>query len=284
MVTLPSAETPRETRAEAPFAPPRVHRVLARRRDTHDTVSLDIEDAAMSCAPGQFNMLCAYGQGEIPISVSAVAGARITHTVRAVGPVSEALTRMPAGAALGVRGPFGRGWPLDELRGKDVVVVAGGLGLAPLRPAVHHFIAHRPDYGRVVLLYGARTPVDLLYTREIERWRGRFDLEVKVTVDVATQSWRGDVGVVTKLFPRLELDPSRAGALVCGPEVMMRFAATGLADAGIADAAIWLSMERNMQCGAGVCGHCQLGPFLICRDGPVLSFATLAPFLRTRQL
>jgi NAD(P)H-flavin reductase len=271
--------------AEAAFAPPRLARVKARRKETHDTVSLDIEDTSTSgCAPGQFNMLCAFGKGEVPISVSAVREGRITHTVRSVGLVTEALTAMPPGSVLGMRGPFGRGWPIAELRGKDVVVVAGGLGLAPLRPAVHALLANRAEYGRLVLLYGARTPADLLFTAEVERWRGRFDVEVLVTVDAAAQAWRGEVGVVTKLFSRINVDEERAAALVCGPEIMMRFAASGLTDAGFNEANVWLSMERNMQCGTGVCGHCQLGPFLICRDGPVLPMSQLAPLLRVREL
>lgn len=270
--------------AEAAFAAPRLLRVKARRKETHDTVSLDIDDPATVYAPGQFNMLCAFGKGEVPISISAVRGERITHTVRSVGLVTEALTSMSPGATIGIRGPFGRGWPLDELRGKDVVVVAGGLGLAPLRPAVHALLADRAEYGRLVLLYGARTPVDLLFTSEVEKWRGRFDAEVMVTVDAATMAWRGDVGVVTKLFSRVSVDQKRAAALVCGPEIMMRFAATGLIDAGFEEAKVWLSMERNMQCGAGVCGHCQLGPLLICRDGPVFPMSQLAPLLRVREM
>lgn len=270
--------------ADAAFAAPRVVRVKARRKDTHDTVSLDVDDPGVGYAPGQFNMVCAFGKGEVPISISAVRGDRITHTVRSVGLVTAALTSRSPGSVVGLRGPFGRGWPLSELRGKDVVVVAGGLGLAPLRPAVHALLAHRAEYGRLVLLYGARTPVDLLFTGEVERWRGRFDVEVMVTVDAATQAWRGDVGVVTKLFSRVHVDEQRAAALVCGPEIMMRFAAAGLADAGFDDANVWLSMERNMQCGAGVCGHCQLGPFFVCRDGPVFPMSELAPLLRVREM
>ena len=270
--------------AEAAFDAPRLLRVKATRKETHDTVSLEIDDPMTVYAPGQFNMLYAFGKGEVPISISAVHGERVTHTVRSVGLVTDALASMPAGAVIGVRGPFGRGWPLEELRGKDVVVVGGGLGLAPLRPAVHALLAHRAEYGRLVLLYGARTPADLLFTREVERWRGRFDVEVMVTVDAATQAWRGDVGVVTKLFSRVSVDEQRAASLVCGPEVMMRFAAAGLVDAGFDEANIWLSMERNMQCGAGVCGHCQLGPLLICRDGPVFPMSQLAPLLRVREM
>lgn len=270
--------------ADGPFAPPRVARVAARRRETHDTVSVDVEDATTGYAPGQFSMLSASGHGEVPISVSALGRDAVTHTVRSVGTATEALTRLQAGSIVGVRGPFGVGWPVSELRGRDVIVVAGGLGLAPLRPAVHHLIAHRPEYGRLVLLYGARTPLDLLFTHEVERWRARFDLDAWVTVDAADRSWRGEVGVVTKLFRRLSIDAERAAALVCGPEIMMRFAAGGLVDLGIDPSAIWLSMERNMQCGAGVCGHCQLGPYLICRDGPVLPLSHLAPLMAVKEL
>jgi NAD(P)H-flavin reductase len=270
--------------AEAPFAPPRLARVLARRRETHDTVSLDIEDSATVFAPGQFNMLYAFGKGEVPISVSAVHSGVITHTVRSVGLVTDALTRLRPGSTVGVRGPFGQGWPIAELLDKDVVVVAGGLGLAPLRPAIEALLANRAGYGRLVLMYGSRTPLDLLFPGQVERWRGRFDVEVLVTVDAASQGWRGEVGVVTRLFRRLNLDRDRASALVCGPEVMMRFGAAGLVDAGIPESSIWLSMERNMQCGAGVCGHCQLGPFLLCRDGPVLPWSRLAPLMQVKEL
>jgi NAD(P)H-flavin reductase len=276
MVTSPPAE--RE------LAPPRLARVTARRRETHDTVSLDFEAPSLNCAPGQFNMLYAFGRGEVPISVSAMRGGVVTHTVRNVGLVTAALAEARPGTPIGVRGPFGVGWPVAELRGRDVVIVAGGLGLAPLRPAVHAVLAERAAYGRVTVLYGARTPNDLLFPREVERWRGRFDVDVQVTVDAAPASWRGEVGVVTKLFRNLKVDPSRAGALVCGPEVMMRFAANGLLDSGLAESSIWLSMERNMQCGAGVCGHCQLGPFLMCRDGPVLPYSVLAPLMRVKEL
>ena len=258
--------------------------MLARRRETHDTVSLVLEDPGVDYAPGQFNMLYAFGEGEVPISVSALAGARITHTVRRVGLATAALVELSPGSPIGIRGPFGRGWPLAEMAGKDVVVVAGGLGLAPLRPAVHTLLARRAEFGRLVLLYGARSPLDLLFTHEVERWRGRFDVEVMVTVDAAPRDWRGDVGVVTKLFGRIKVDPERAAVMICGPEIMMQFAATGLLDAGFNEGDIWLSMERNMQCGAGVCGHCQLGPYLICRDGPVLTMSALRPLLRQREL
>lgn len=270
--------------ADRALGAPRVLEVLARRRETRDTVSLDLAGGGEEHAPGRFNMLYAFPAGEVPISVSAAGGGTITHTIRDVGLATGALTRLRPGERVGVRGPFGRGWPLPSLRGADVVVVAGGLGLAPLRPAVHELLRDRARYGRVSLLVGARTPADLLFHRELESWRARFDLDVEVTVDAAGPAWRGDVGVVTTLFGRLGVDPGEAAALVCGPEVMMRFAVAGLLQRGFDPARIWLSLERNMQCGAGVCGHCQLGPYLICRDGPVLSFAELQPWLGIDQL
>lgn len=270
--------------ADRALGAPRVLEVLARRRETRDTVSLDLAGGGEEHAPGRFNMLYAFPAGEVPISVSAAGGGTITHTIRDVGLATGALTRLRPGERVGVRGPFGRGWPLPSLRGADVVVVAGGLGLAPLRPAVHELLRDRARYGRVSLLVGARTPADLLFHRELESWRARFDLDVEVTVDAAGPAWRGDVGVVTTLFGRLGVDPGEAAALVCGPEVMMRFAVAGLVQRGFDPARIWLSLERNMQCGAGVCGHCQLGPYLICRDGPVLSFAELQPWLGIDQL
>jgi NAD(P)H-flavin reductase len=276
MATLPTAE--------APFGPPRVVTVKARRRETRDTVSLDFEDPLATYAPGQFNMLYAFGKGEVPISISSVDGQRVTHTVRDVGLVTKALTELRAGSVMGVRGPFGQGWPVEASRGRNVVIVAGGLGLAPLRPAVETVLRNRDDYQRIVILYGARTPGDLMFVRELERWRGRFDIDVHVTVDAAPRGWRGEVGVVTKLFKRIAVEPDFSTAMVCGPEVMMRFAATGLIDVGINADDIWLSMERNMQCGAGVCGHCQMGPFLICRDGPVLQLSRLAPLMQVKEL
>lgn len=268
-----------------PFGPPRFRPVLARRRETHDTVTLEIADEQGSGSePGHFNMLYAFGQGEIPISISgSTAPGRLSHTVRAVGPVSGALTRLRAASVVGVRGPFGRPWPVTESVGRDVVVVAGGLGMAPLRPVVQAVLAERRRYGRLDLLYGARTPHDLLFARELERWR-RSDLRLGVTVDAAPSGWQGNVGVVTGLFRQLSLDPGRTVAMVCGPELMMRFAVKGLRDLGLPPEAIWVSLERNMECGAGICGHCQLGPLLICRDGPVFRFSDVERLLGVKEL
>jgi NAD(P)H-flavin reductase len=173
---------------------------------------------------------------------------------------------------VGVRGPFGSHWPLEQAAGKDVVLAAGGIGLAALRSAMYQIIAQRERYGKVVLLYGARTPEDILYRRECEHWRAHFDLEVYVTVDRATGSWRGSVGVVTKLIPRAPFDPLNTMALVCGPEVMMRFSTAELEKRGVAAEHIFVSMERNMKCALGFCGHCQYGPNFVCKDGPVFPY------------
>lgn len=270
-------------------APYRVRRVV---RDTHDTVTLELAAGeGTAFAPGQFNMLYVFGLGEVPISISgdpAKSGV-LTHTVRAVGAVTRALRGLRRGGVVGLRGPFGSAWPLDQAAGRDVVVMAGGIGLAPLRPAVYHLLAHRDRYGRVVVLYGARTPADLLYTRELARWRGRFDVQIEVTVDAAPvpatagRAWRGHVGVAGTLLPLAEFEPSDAVALVCGPEVMMRFAIADLRHRGLAPEQIYLSMERNMRCAIGLCGHCQFGPAFVCKDGPVFRYDRLAPFLGVRE-
>jgi NAD(P)H-flavin reductase len=265
---------------------PAVVRVRNRRRETRDTWTLSVDAGDFAFQPGQFNMLYAFGIGEIPVSVSGDPGRSgpLMHTVRAVGDVSRALTRLKLGDALGVRGPFGSAWPVAESRGFDVVVVAGGLGLAPLRPAICRLFAEREHYGRIAVLYGTRSPDDILYRREIESWRRRLDVEAEVTVDHAKSGWHGSVGVVTKLIGRAAFDPDRTVALVCGPEIMMRFAATALETAGIASERIHVSMERNMKCAIGQCGHCQLGPTLVCRDGPVMRYDRVNRLLTVREL
>lgn len=235
--------------------------------------------------PGQFNMLYLHGIGEVPISISGDPGhpEQLTHTIRAVGSVTRAMDRLGAGAALGVRGPYGSAWPMRELTGRDVLVVAGGLGLAPLRPAILHMLANRDAYGRIVILYGARTPADLLFREQLERWRGRFDVRLEAIVDRAGRDWRGPVGVVTKLIGEVPLDPDDA-VLVCGPEVMMRFAIRELEHRGVPRDGIWVSIERSMKCGIGLCGHCQLGGVFACKDGPVFRYDRIAPSLNVREL
>jgi NAD(P)H-flavin reductase len=173
---------------------------------------------------------------------------------------------------------------MEPAHGHDVVVVAGGIGLAPLRPALYHLLLHRVQYGRLVLLCGARTPKDLLYARELREWRGRFDIEVDVTVDRATADWQGAVGVVTRLVERAPFDPGSAMAFVCGPEIMIRFAVMALQQRGVAARSVHVSMERNMKCAVGLCGHCQLGPLFVCRDGPVFRYDQTLPFFGMREV
>jgi NAD(P)H-flavin reductase len=272
----------------AQAAAPRIARVRRRRRDAPDawTLELDMADGAFfDFAPGQFNMLTAFGVGEAAISVSGdPAAGPLAHTVRAVGPVSRALAQLGPGDPVGVRGPFGVGWPMAAGEGKDVVLVAGGLGLAPLRPAIYRLLGDRARYAKVTLLFGARRPEDILFRSEVESWRGRFDIDVEVTVDHAEPEWRGHVGVVTTLISRLDLHPANTLAMACGPEVMMRFVAMALVDKGLAESAIHLSMERNMKCAIGHCGHCQLGTVLVCRDGPVFTYQRLKPLLAVKEL
>jgi NAD(P)H-flavin reductase len=268
---------------------PTMARVLRRRRELADTWTLELETedrTLLGFGPGQFNMLYLPGVGEVAISVSGdPAGARhLVHTIRDVGRVSGALTRLKPGARLGVRGPFGSIWPVAAAAGRDVVVVAGGLGLAPLRPAIYRLLAERERFGHMAILYGTRSPNDILYPRELERWRRRLDVQIEVTVDHAGLDWHGHIGVVTHLISRAAFDPEQTVALVCGPEIMMRFAALALHDAGVPDEGIHLSMERNMKCALGHCGRCQFGPMLVCRDGPVVSFERIAHLLTAKEL
>lgn len=261
--------------------------VAERRQETADTWTLTLEPGAgegPTIAPGQFVMVYAFGIGEVPISVSGPPGrpGPVVLTVRAVGAVSGAICASGPGAVLGLRGPFGTTWPIAASAGADVVVVAGGIGLAPLRPVVLHAHESRAQYGKVALLYGARTPGDLLYTEQLESWRDSISLDV--TVDAAAAGWAGTVGVVPKLVADAEFDPAKAVAFVCGPEIMMRFTIEALLERGVPPERIHISLERNMRCGVGHCGHCQLGPTLICRDGPVYSYATAAPWLEVREL
>jgi NAD(P)H-flavin reductase len=272
--------------APAPMAP-RPFRVVSRRPETGDTWTLELEamgGAPLAPRPGQFTMLYAFGIGEVPISVSRIDRTRLVHTVRVVGAVTEAICASRPDSVLGVRGPYGNAWPVVQAAGRDVVIVAGGIGLAPLRPALLHVLEHRAEYGKVTLLYGGRTPADLLYRRELDDLAARSDLHVNVTVDTADATWRGDVGVVPKLIERADFDPASAVAFVVGPEIMMHFSAQALLARGVGGDRIQVSMERNMRCGLGHCGHCQLGPTLICRGGPVYSWAALQSLMAVREL
>ena len=268
---------------------PRLFRVERTRRDTRDTFTLElapVDGDPLRFDAGQFTMLHAWGVGEVPISISGdpTADGLLEHTIRNVGSVTRALVGSARGDVLGVRGPFGTGWEVDHGEGGDVVFVAGGIGLAPLRPALLQVAAHRDRYSRALLLYGARTPEDILFAPDLARWQEESGIEVIVTVDNGPHDWRGRVGFVTQLVPRAGFDPSRTTAYVCGPEVMMRSCALALRDRGVRADRIRLSMERNMKCGVGLCGHCQLRELFLCVDGPVLGFDRLEPLMSRWEL
>jgi NAD(P)H-flavin reductase len=266
------------------------YRVAARERETGDSVTLHLEPVGNRIAPfapGQFTMLYARGVGEVAISISgdpSLGDATLTQTIRDVGAVSRALCRADLDTRIGVRGPFGRGWDLDTARGRDLVIVAGGVGLAPLRPVLLGALARRSEFGRVVLIAGARTPAEFLFRDQLAEWSKRADLEVELTVDRPADGWTGGVGFVTEPLGRLAVDPIRSTAFLCGPEPMMRFSANVLLGMELPRADIRVSLERNMKCGAGLCGHCQLGPLLLCRDGPVVDYEHAEPLLAIREL
>ena len=252
------------------------------------TLGLRFTDPAVREAyrfePGQFNMLYVPGYGEAAISISSDAQDRavISHTVRFVGNVTRALSRLRAGDQLGIRGPFGSSWPIGELEGKDVFIACGGIGLPPLRPAIHHLMRHRKKYGKVTLLYGARTPSELMYTGEYDRWR-EADIDIETTVDRAEADWTGRVGVVPMWFYQFRIDPHKTTVLTCGPEIMIRFVIFEALARRVPPESIHVSLERNMKCGQGACGHCQIGPYFICRDGPVFRFSQLEPFFNVEE-
>jgi NAD(P)H-flavin reductase len=261
---------------------PVLYRVEATKRETHDTFTLDLVPMNGSdnapFEPGQFNMLYVFGAGEVPISISGDPAVfpSLRHTTRVVGAVTKAMSLLERGDAVGVRGPFGSRWPIAEMAGRDFVIVAGGIGLAPLRPVLYSLTKGRARYRRIVLLYGARTLEDILYRRELERWHSKLDVDIQVTVDRASNGWHGNVGVVTTLIGRSAFEPANTVALVCGPEVMMRFALMELQKRGVPAEQTFLSMERNMKCAVGFCGHCQYGPTFLCKDGPVFRFDRIA--------
>ncbi|MEW2433264.1 FAD/NAD(P)-binding protein [Streptomyces caniferus] len=272
--------------AVRPALVPLPYRVVGRTEETRDTAEIVLEPVAAALppfGPGQFAMVYAFGVGDIPLSLSGIDGQRLTHTVRAVGAVSQALHSLRPGRTAGVRGPLGSGWNLRTQAGRDLLVVAGGLGLAPLRPLVRDVLAAPQRFGRLNILIGARTPGDLLCARDIDDWRAA-GARIEVTVDRPDDTWQGDVGVVTALLDRAVFDPGGTSAFVCGPEVMMRATARELVHRGLTPDRIRLSLERTMHCGTGHCGHCQLGPLLLCLDGPVVTWARAEPLLAVKEL
>jgi NAD(P)H-flavin reductase len=264
--------------------------VEQRTAETADTINLELVPPPTAepsrFRPGQFNMLYVFGVGEVAISVSGdpARPERLVHTVRSAGKVTAALAQARPGTAVGVRGPYGTGWPLEAAAGNDVILVAGGLGLPPLRPVLYELLRHRERYGRIEVIYGARTPKDLVYYDQIQEWRARSDLRFQTTVDAAGRDWYGDVGLVTARVPDVRVDPARTIAFLCGPEIMMKFTAQALEAKGVRDESIYVSLERNMKCAIGICGHCQFGPEFVCRDGPVFRYHDVRRFLSIREL
>jgi NAD(P)H-flavin reductase len=237
-----------------------------------------------AASPGQFNMIYIYGLGEVPVSISSLPRRHggyvyVDHTIRVVGAVTRAIVaRVAPGSVVGVRGPYGRGWPLREAEGRDLVVVAGGIGLAPLKPVIERVAAEREAYGRVNILYGARTPEQLLYKRELEGYAKIPNTKLLLSVDSAGSGWPHHVGFVTDLIDHVDVDVESAVAFICGPEVMMRVAVKKLLERGFKEDRVYVSLERRMRCGVGVCGTCQLGHYFVCRDGPVFSISELGEY------
>lgn len=259
--------------------------------ETDDTFTLLIDPPLMngrpfSFRPGQFNMVYAFGLGESAISISSdpAKSDSLAHTIHRVGTVTSALSRLRRGDTIGLRGPFGTAWPLEEAVGKDVCIVAGGIGLAPLRPVIYTLISRRKEFGRIVILYGARSPLDLLYRVELEEWSKVPNTEVIITVDRGDSSWKGHIGVVTALFSYIKMDSPSTIAMVCGPEIMMKYTYEELERRGLSQEQIYISMERNMKCGVGLCGHCQFGPRFICKDGPVFRLPQVRHLLDKKEI
>lgn len=248
------------------------------------TLTLELEEGGeardLAFAPGQFNMLYLPSYGECAISISSDPSApgRISHTIRAAGSLTCALTSLGAGDVVGLRGPFGTAWPVDRAVGRDLLLASGGIGLASLRSVIHHVVRRRSDFGRVLLLYGARTPADLLYADSYDAWQ-KGGIEIHATVDRADPRWTGPVGAAPRLFDRLELDEKKTVVMICGPEAMTRTVVDEAIARRIPREEIFVSLERNMKCAIGLCGHCQLGPHFVCKDGPIFPIPTVEPFI-----
>ena len=284
-----TVQTMSSARYESGHLVPVPAQIINVRQETGDIFTLVLqrrEGNALPFLPGQFNMLYAFAVGEAAISISGDPHQAdyMAHTIRAVGSVTNALAKMQTGDVVGIRGPFGTPWPIEAALGRDLLLISGGIGLAPLRPVLHHVLRRRNDFARVLLLHGSRTPADILYASELAHWQSRKDLQVLITVDRADTSWSGRVGVVPSLVRKAVFDVQTALAFICGPEVMMRYSVRSALARGIRKDQIWLSLERNMQCAVGLCGHCQLGPAFICKDGPVFRYDVIEPFLELEGL
>lgn len=280
-----------QTTPEAPRSPmlPHLYRVRENRPLTVDVFELLLSSQngkPLPFAPGQFNMLYHFGAGEVPISFSGDPAdpSHCVHTIRVVGTMTKLLSRLEPGDAIGLRGPYGNGWPTEECKGKDILLVAGGIGMAPLRPVLYQLLANREEGQRIILLYGSRVPKEVLYQEQLTQWQQQSGLELHLTVDGALPGWKGSVGFVTGLISQIDLQPQSTIAFLCGPEIMMRFGLRELVHRGMLPSQIYFSMERNMECAVGFCGHCQLGPEFICKDGPVFRADRLQPWLGKREI
>lgn len=260
------------------------------RSETSDTMTLDLiaadDGPPLGFSPGQFTMMYVFGIGEVPISIcgNPEYPQTLVHTVRAVGAVTNAICALKRDDVIGIRGPYGTAWPVEDAVGRDIVIVAGGIGLAPVRPAIYWVLNRRSDYESFSIIYGARTPEEMLFADEVRTWRARFDVNVQVTVDRGGPGWMGDVGVVTPLLNRAAFNPSNTTAIVCGPEVMMRVVARDFIGRGLPSSDVYVSLERNVKCGIGFCGHCQIGTQFICKDGPVVPYERVAERLGLEEL
>ncbi len=268
---------------------PRPFEVRSRREEAGDCVTLDLaplDGEAVAFEAGQFTMLYVHGIGEVAISISGdpAESGSLVHTIRPVGAISQALCGLAEGERVGVRGPMGNAWPLERAAGKHLMIIGGGLGLAPVRPIIYWALANRERLASIDIVYGARAPDQILFARQLLGLSAADGVRVGITVDLADQDWSGQVGIVTDLIPPMLRDPAETVAMMCGPEIMMRFTAQALAGADVPAEDIYLSMERNMKCGIGWCGHCQLGPHLICRDGPVFAYPAVRDLMSVWEL
>lgn len=275
----------------SPLLVPRPYRVINKVEEAEDIVSLHVvplEGSLPHFRPAQVGMVGAFGIGEAAISISSATDNRHYHayTIRRAGPISGALVDTAVGGTITVRGPFGTPWPIENVTTGQLLIVGGGLGIAPLRAVIEQAIGHQNPFDRLVVAYGAKTPELLVYREDLDRWN-EDGAEVALIVDGADDRWTGPTGVVPDLLGEdraVDLDWADVSAFICGPDVMMHFAATALVNLGVPRGRIWLTLERNMQCGNALCGHCQLGPFIVCRDGPVVNYAAIAPFQRVDEL
>lgn len=269
-----------ETLQPSPF------RIISKKFENFDTFTIQLEPVdgqnAMDFLPGQFNMLYAFGTGEAPISFSSCG--QLIHTIKIVGNVTRALSRCEVGDEVGVRGPYGKPWPVDKVKGRNLLLAAGGIGLAPIRSLLYYLLANRGDYQTITLLYGARNPEDRLFVKELNQWKEQLEGHVYVSVDVADDTWSGNVGVITSLLPKIPFSLEGSVAFLCGPEIMMRMMARQLLYKRISPDDIYVSMERNMKCAVGHCGRCQLAPHFICKDGPVFLYPRVEPYLGIKGL